>query len=391
MIRTRVAHWNPLEIFKGTQPPFARADPSQHLLHRCFLRWIPLMDMSDARAIHHFDQQPSRSRIVPTSWILGLLAGSLLIVIAMMGWADLGMDFLKASNAKYLLALMLLAAIRYVLRHQSSGWQRVARDFCEYVGLFLFISLLGATATYPAAAATSGFADAALARIDAMLGFDWVRWYMLVVDNPWLQVAGSLAYANIYMSPVLLLGGLALSGERARAQLFLVSFWLAALITMLLFLAMPAVGPLAYVWQGPIPYMPTSALYQAELLPLLRDNMLGAVDLGALQGLVCAPSFHTAAAVIYIAMAWQCRYLRWPLLVINGAMLLSTPVEGTHYLVDMIGGAMVGLFALCTAGAIQYSLPKLRQTQRWRETRIWQNLTSSSSAAVPPAVQSQDG
>ena len=268
------------------------------------------MDMSDARTIHL--DHSSRSRIVPTSWILSLLTGSLLIVIAMMGWADLGMDFLKASNAKYLLALMLLATIRYVLRYQSSGWQRVARDFCEYVGLFLFISLLGATATYPAAAATSGFADAALARIDAMLGFDWVRWYMLVVDNPWLQIAGSLAYANIYMSPVLLLGGLALSGERARAQLFLVSFWLAALITMLLFLAMPAVGPLAYVWQGPIPYMPTSALYQAELLPLLRDNMLGAVDLGALQGLVCAPSFHTAAAVIYIAMAWECRYLRWP-------------------------------------------------------------------------------
>ncbi|WP_417618897.1 phosphatase PAP2 family protein [Parasphingorhabdus sp.] len=345
--------------------------------------------MSDARTIHL--DQPSRSRIVPTSWILSLLTGSLLIVIAMMGWADLGMDFLKASNAKYLLALMLLATIRYVLRYQSSGWQRVARDFCEYVGLFLFISLLGATATYPAAAATSGFADAALARIDAMLGFDWVRWYMLVVDNPWLQIAGSLAYANIYMSPVLLLGGLALSGERARAQLFLVSFWLAALITMLLFLAMPAVGPLAYVWQGPIPYMPTSALYQAELLPLLRDNMLGAVDLGALQGLVCAPSFHTAAAVIYIAMAWQCGYLRWPLLVINGAMLLSTPVEGTHYLVDMIGGAMVGLFALCTAGAIQYSLPKIRASRQWRETRIWQNLTSSSSAAVPPAVQSRDG
>ncbi|MFT6007822.1 MAG: hypothetical protein ACI9TB_001050 [Parasphingorhabdus sp.] len=389
MIRTRVAHRNPLEIFKGMQPPFARADPSQHLLHRCFVPEAPLMDMSDARTIHL--DQPSRSRIVPTSWILSLLTGSLLIVIAMMGWADLGMDFLKASNAKYLLALMLLATIRYVLRYQSSGWQRVARDFCEYVGLFLFISLLGATATYPAAAATSGFADAALARIDAMLGFDWVRWYMLVVDNPWLQIAGSLAYANIYMSPVLLLGGLALSGERARAQLFLVSFWLAALITMLLFLAMPAVGPLAYVWQGPIPYMPTSALYQAELLPLLRDNMLGAVDLGALQGLVCAPSFHTAAAVIYIAMAWQCRYLRWPLLVINGAMLLSTPVEGTHYLVDMIGGAMVGLFALCTAGAIQYSLPKIRASRQWRETRIWQNLTSSSSAAVPPAVQSRDG
>ncbi len=84
-----------------------------------------------------------------------------------------------------------------------------------------------------------------MARIDALLGFEWLDWYILVVDNPWLQTAGSLAYANIFLSPVLLLGGLALSGERARAQLFLVSFWLAAVITMLSFLAFPAVVPLA--------------------------------------------------------------------------------------------------------------------------------------------------
>ena len=348
------------------------------------------MDMSDVADIHI--DQPSRiARIVPTGWFLGLLFCSLLMVIAMMGWADLGMDFLKASNAKYVLLLIALTGIRYMLRAHANGWQRVARDFCEYVGFFLFISLLGATATYPAAAATSGFIDPALARIDALLGFNWISWYILVANNPWLQAVGSLAYANIYMSPVLLLGGLAISGERARAQLFLFSFWFAALITVFAFLAFPAVGPLAYVWQGSVPYMPTSALYQAEFIPLLRDNMFHMVDLGALQGLVCAPSFHTAAAVIYIAMAWQCRFLRWPLLVINSAMLLSTPVEGTHYLIDMIGGAIVGLFALCTAGAIQYSLPKLRQERRWREIGIWQNLTSSSSAAVPPAVQSRDG
>tara|TARA_R110000787_G_scaffold215191_6_gene324378 strand:+ start:23956 stop:25002 length:1047 start_codon:yes stop_codon:yes gene_type:complete len=348
------------------------------------------MDMSAIQDIHT-DRQALITRIVPTSWILGLLACSLLIVIAMMGWAGLDLDFLKASNGKYFLLLLLLVTTRYRLRDHATGWQRIARDFFEYVGFFLFISLLGATATYPVAAATSGFVDPALARIDAFLGFQWVDWYLLVVNNPWLQSAGSLAYANIYMSPVLLLGGLAISGERARAQLFLFSFWLAAVITMLAFLAFPAVGPLAYIWQGPVPYMPTSALYQAELIPLLRDNLLGSVDLGALQGLVCAPSFHTAAAVIYIAMAWQCPYLRWPLLVINGAMLLSTPVEGTHYLIDMIGGAIVGLFALCTAGALQYSLPKMRKKRRWGVTGIWQNLTSSSSAAVPPAVQSPDG
>ena len=226
------------------------------------------MDMSDTQDMH-FDTQARGSRIVPTSWLLGLLAGSLLIVIAMMGWADLSMDFLKASNAKYLLALTLLASIRYAMRDQASGRPRIARDFAEYVGFFLFISLLGATATYPAAAATSGFADAALARIDAALGFEWMDWYRLVVANPWLQTAGSLAYANIYMSPVLLLGGLAISGERARAQLFLFSFWLAAVITMLLFLAMPAVGPLAYVPLLAVPVVLVIALLAQ--LPLARS------------------------------------------------------------------------------------------------------------------------
>jgi membrane-associated phospholipid phosphatase len=125
-----------------------------------------------------------------------------------------------------------------------------------------------------------------------------------------------------------------------------VAFWLAALLTLFLFPLMPAKGPLAFLWQGSIPYMPTSALYQGEIIPELRDRIFTAIDLGALRGLVCAPSAHSACAVLYLVSAWRLRPLRWILIPVNIAMLLSIPVEGTHYLTDMLMGAMVALTAI---------------------------------------------
>jgi membrane-associated phospholipid phosphatase len=91
--------------------------------------------------------------------------------------------------------------------------------------------------------------------------------------------------------------------------------------------------------------MPTSALYQEQLIPALRARTFTRVDLGALRGLVCAPSFHTVCAVLYILTAWPIKKLRWWLVGLNIVMLLAVPVEGTHYLTDMIAGMLVALFA----------------------------------------------
>ena len=76
------------------------------------------------------------------------------------------------------------------------------------------------------------------------------------------------------------------------------------------------------------------------------------VDLGLLRGLVSVPSFHTAAAILYIVVAWPMARLRWPVLVVNLCMLLATPVEGTHYLMDMLGGAAVAGVSLSAVGWI---------------------------------------
>ena len=202
----------------------------------------------------------------------------------------------------------------------------------------LLIGILGAIASYETAADTSGFSDAALARSDRALHFDWVALYRIVCGHPLLQHLGALAYGSIYVTPWALLGWLAWHGERDRAHRFLLSFWAASVLTLALFPLFPARGALAFLWHGPIHYMPTSGLYQGAIIPALRAHAIQAIDLG----------FHTASAVIFMVTAWPFPALRRVIVPVNIAMLLSTPVEGTHYLTDMLLGAAVATLACVT-------------------------------------------
>lgn len=255
-----------------------------------------------------------------------------------------------AVDSQGFFSFAAIAAVLGVVRWRTgiarSGWRLRLRDFSEAALALIAIAAMGAVGSYETAADTSGFSDAALAHSDRLLHFDWLAVYTMVVEHPLLQHLGAAAYGSIYLSPVLVLGWLAWHGERARAHRFLLTFWIAATLTLALFPLLPARGALQFLWHGPIRYMPTSGLYQGEIIPALRLHTIHAIDLGAVRGLVCAPSFHTACAVMFIAAAWPFPALRRLVLPINLAMLAATPVEGTHYLTDMIMGAAVAFVAI---------------------------------------------
>ncbi len=284
---------------------------------------------------------PSYGRPLLAAVAFGLAATALLLHVAGLSIAPA-----SAGNLPYLVCGALALAVR--LTAARLPWRRgqAIADIAEFYALFTIIALIGAVASYPIAGLTQGFHDAALQRIDAALGFDWLAWYRTVAAHPVLQMLGLGAYRSIYLTPAILLGHAAWRGERVAAQRFLATFWLTAVATLILYAFMPAVGPFSYLWHGAIPYMPESEQWQQGLIPALRDHRVRIIDLAHLRGLVSAPSFHTAAAVIYIQAAWRIRGLRWPVLALNGAMLLSTPVEGTHYLVDMLIGALVAAAAI---------------------------------------------
>ncbi len=288
---------------------------------------------------------PAVSAAIPDRWLVGATAVTLVAVAALLLYSGLTVDPRGSMVALVSIGGLLLVRWMYGFDPAPRIRHRIARDLAEYVGLASAVALFGAVASYPDAAGSSGFVDARLQSIDAALGFDWLAWYRFVVAHPLLQLSGRIAYAAVFLTPLVLPGHEAYAGRKAEARLFVSAFWLAAVLTLLLFHFMPAAGPLAYLWHGPIPYMPTSALYQAHIIPLLRDRSLHRIDLADLRGLVCVPSFHAACAVLYTLAAWPIVRLRWPVTAVNAAMLLATPVEGTHYLADMIAGAAVALLA----------------------------------------------
>ncbi len=285
-------------------------------------------------------------RPIPGRWVAyGLIA--MLVAFAVVMWrAGLTIDPTAPSCRPFYLIWALALGLRLGLDRGTTRLQRIVRDGAEFYGIFMLMVITGAIACYPVAAVSHGFVDGALDRADTALGFDWVTWYNVVATHPVLQTAGRAVYESIYVSPAIILAHFSLTGRRDRAYIFFATFWLAAVITLILYWFMPAVGPLSYRLHGPLPYMPLSELWQPQLIPALRERTVHVVDVGQLRGLVSAPSFHAAAGVLFMCAAWRLGRLRWPLIVVNSLMLLSTPVEGTHYLTDLVLGAGVAAFSV---------------------------------------------
>lgn len=287
--------------------------------------------------------------LLPVSWLGAAISVSGLIVLGLMVRNQLTVDADNWGFKTLLAGAAGLISVHLANRRAQTRTQRVLRDLAESGFALLAICALGAIASYAAASDTSGFYDDRLHAADRLMRFDWLALYRLVAERPWLQRIGEWSYASVFVSPLLILVSHAWHHDQAYARRFLLTFWIGVVLTLALFPLFPARGALAFLWHGPVPYMPTNGLYQGAIIPALRDHAMRTIDLTALRGLVCAPSFHTVCGVLFIAEAWPLKRLRWVLVPLNLAMLLSTPIEGTHYLSDMVLGALVALAALVLA------------------------------------------
>lgn len=296
--------------------------------------------------------RPSARRAIPIGWLAPPLLLSFAVVILLMARAGLTLYLEPWVAGSVCLYTAVAALILCRFRDARAGLPRISRDAAEYVSLFMAVCMFGAVAAYPVAADSLGFSDRGLAAVDRALRFDWPAWYAFVASHTLLQPVERSAYQSIFLTPALLLAYYAWTGRKAEARQFITGFWLAGVLTLLLFAFLPAQGPLALLRAGRLPYLPVSALYQSQVIQALRSHQLHQVDVGALRGLVGAPSFHTASGILYVAAAWQSRPLRWPITVLNLTMLLATPVEGTHYLADMLVGSLVAIAALAGASGI---------------------------------------
>lgn len=246
----------------------------------------------------------------------------------------------------FMLAVPMLSAMR------KDAWSPMLTRFVDILECHLLLAVLGlcgALLSYAAMAQSTGYTDGLLAAADAAIGFDWVGLRRTVEAWPALMRAGFIAYGAFFVMPTVAIVALVWTGRTERAYLLVAAYAAAVLLTAALFYLFPARSAFQYYFGDHPDALPIIAENYGRAIDQIRAGTIGYVDLKQLEGIVTFPSFHAAAALLFIWAVWPIPRLRTAMAVANGAMLVSATFIGGHYLVDIFGGAGVAWAGLWIA------------------------------------------
>jgi membrane-associated phospholipid phosphatase len=224
---------------------------------------------------------------------------------------------------------------------------------------FIAAGLVLAAASYLAVAGGRPMAAQAFIAADRALGFDWPAYEAFVSAHPALQATLSFAYQTMGVQLAVLVCALILLDRHAQLRLLTDVFILSALVVIFFSWLFPAVD--ADIMFGKYRATQTAAgLWstggqRADDFLNLHYGLMTSIPVMNVTGLVTFPSFHTVCAILFAITAAQFPAARVPALVVNILMIAATPVEGGHYLVDVIAGAAIcmAVHAAATAWAAE--------------------------------------
>jgi hypothetical protein len=214
---------------------------------------------------------------------------------------------------------------------------------------------VAAPLSYLAAAGGAAFPlqDAIFDAADRAMGFDWKAMLAWLNDAPLTFATLRLIYGSLLPQMVIVVLCLAFTGRLVWLRIFMLAFIIAALVTIVISAVLPAAGVwLHYGLTGQDSRVTPVVQTVWPVFTGLRDGSFRAlVALGA-EGVITFPSLHAALAVIITAAVWPIRYLRWPIVALNCAMLIATPIDGAHYLIDVLAGVAVAAASFAAAHTI---------------------------------------
>jgi hypothetical protein len=226
---------------------------------------------------------------------------------------------------------------------------RLANALSGLIQLLLVV-MICAVLTYPAAKAGFPYRDASLYQLDQWLGFDRAAYLRAFTDQPWKQRLGDSVYLSMLPEMAVIPLVLILARRIERFQRFIAAYGLALVLTSAIFIFMPAVGALVFIDLPSLSYAELPGY--ARTLDALRRGAMTTISLLNIEGFVTFPSFHTQSAILYAWALWPIKWVRWPAVLFNAAIISTTPVSGAHYAVDVIAGALLVVPVIVLSGKL---------------------------------------
>ena len=236
---------------------------------------------------------------------------------------------------------------------------RIAAALTALAQIIVF-SALGATFSYLIATRGGTLWDADLVRYDRMLGFDWHRYHVWAEERPLVRAAFTLAYASLKVQMILAVALLGLTGRLLDLRSFVLAVVMSGLAAITISGFMPAFTMYEYLPLGTVERADAVGEAYVHALQSLRAGTFPLLDLAKAEGIVAFPSYHAALGLIFVRALWSVPWARWPTVALNALLIAATPLDGGHFLVDVLGGLAIALVMIL---ALPWASPRVRLAQ----------------------------
>jgi membrane-associated phospholipid phosphatase len=302
------------------------------------------------------------SRLDGIIWaIIAAVAGIMLVAPFASNFHLVGHSFLAAGAAT---ALSLAGYWLYRTRRPDPRLASALGGTAQIVAF----AAVGAPVSYIAASLNLPLRDAWFDAADRALGLDWSALLGWMDVHSTLHPLFRMIYFSLMPQTVVVVLALALAGRLAWMRVFVLAFIISTVVTIAIAAIVPAEG----VWG----FHKLSAAAYPDIVPATREihlpTFLGLRDgsfrqlmaMGA-QGIITFPSLHAALALIITVGLWPIPVLRWIGLAINTLMLVSIPIDGGHYFIDVPAGLAIAWVSIVAAKRIaeRAHQPRLQATR----------------------------
>lgn len=195
-------------------------------------------------------------------------------------------------------------------------------------------------------------ADNSLAAIDRAIGVNWPAMMAIAADHQIVNAVLKIAYESMLPQIAVLVVALGIWGKSEQTYAFCIAVATGATICIVTFTIMPSFGAFSVY---ALPLHVTSRLnvlldarYAQDLIGMLAHGP-GRISVASLKGLIGFPSYHAVLALLVVWYARELSVIRWLALGLNTIVLISTPIQGGHHVVDILAGVAVTAAAVWVA------------------------------------------